>query len=201
MKKGLLASALVLPILAMGMGSGTGVLAAETTGPSNPEITKTSKASVVVTPGKLELVAVPDLNFTKVSVSDIATKPYTDSRLASTRFSRVLLNDFRGDSKGWKLSAKLGNLNSGKNKINSAQMMLTLGQTGNKTMPGQLGGYTWLRAGGNSATLLATSDKSSGSGLGNYKINTTDLRIDQQEDIQAGAYTGTMTWTLASTGR
>lgn len=200
MKKGLLASALVLPILATGMVSGTGVLAAEATGPSTPKIEKKSKASIEVTPGKLELVTVPNLNFTKVSVSDIATEEYTDSRLAS-RDARVILNDFRGDSKGWTLSAKLGNLTSGRtnNKINRAQMMMTMSQSGNKTMPGQIGDHAWLTAGGNSEMLLeATADKSSGSGVGNYSINTTDLRIYQQEDIQAGSYSGTVTWTLSS---
>ncbi|WP_179394859.1 WxL domain-containing protein [Lacticaseibacillus absianus] len=204
MKKGLVAALLVLPTVAMSMGAGVGVSADEADAPARP-IVKQTNASVEIKGGTLQLKAVPNLSFNKVTVEDILTsrQGYVDSRLSDKSQKTIVLSDFRGDSNGWELSAKLSELtsrNRGKtNKLNKVQMMLALRRDGNSSMPLQAGAHTWLDAGGASQTLLNTDHRHPGAGVGRYTLNPADLRIERQHDVQAGTYTGTVTWMLAST--
>lgn len=203
MKKGLFTSALVLPLVAMGLGSGATVLAADTEEfrptPEVSEITKKSNATVKVKAGALELTKVPHLNFKAVTVKSIADNENTPTGLNHRGVSQLVLGDYRGNNAlGWKLSAKLSDLTTRGDKLDKAHVALKLTPQRNTTMPGHRGDATLVAGSRESTPLVATDKDHKGKGTGVYNTDAT-LHIGQQMDVSAGDYSGTVTWTLAST--
>lgn len=119
-----------MALLALAGGSGV-VFADATTLPADAtevSASGTSTAEFQVTPGKLKLDAVPDLNFGTTEVEEIATKdvtllPLIDKEVTSggnvtskdmtakngNADLNLQVSDFRGGTAGWNLTAALGN--------------------------------------------------------------------------------------------
>ncbi|MFD1441828.1 WxL domain-containing protein [Lacticaseibacillus hegangensis] len=205
MKKGLFTSALVLPLVAMGLGTGAPVLAdtvdvEPAKGQAQVADQKTSKATVTVKPGKLQLISVPNLKFNSVTVKNLATQQNTKTSLSGRDAPKVELEDFRGDKQGWELRAQLGDLKLKDNtKLSNTKIHMHLDNQSGKdlNMPNMLKGGVVLDAGGYAESLLKTN-KTNGFGAAKYLVDA-EMNIGKQEKATAGDYSGTITWSLFAT--
>ncbi|WP_179394858.1 WxL domain-containing protein [Lacticaseibacillus absianus] len=200
MKKGLLASLLVIPTVAMSMGTGVGVSADVET----PDLKETalSKTEINVNSDSLSLTEVPTFTFRDVSVKELVTNLTTVVKLAGQEDQMVRVEDFRGDSRSWKLTADVSSIVNREGHQLHGQMNLKL-KRANATDDwgeGQLTGGAIIPIGrGVSADVLDPGKNGfSGAGKNYYTVTETTLDVAGRRDIQAGKYSGRVTWTLSS---
>lgn len=149
-----------------------------------------SNATFTIDKGKLELKAVPDMDFGHFTVPEVvkgATNPLTNTGGALT------VSDFRGsDTTDWSLSATTGAFKheSKSNTINGTIDFTATNDDGAKATGTLDGAKIW------------TSADAKTSGVSEKTVNTTDattLTLSPQGGVVSGKYTANVTWTLDDT--
>ena len=180
--------AVMLGLVGMGLGMApTAAAAAE----ANPTASMTSQATLTIEQGILSLDQVT--NFT-TSVKDIATG---DQVLSTAANETTSITDYRGPNQaGWQLTAQLSKMtNAANNELVNAKVTLNGSiDSGDASLVSG----TELMVGATDPTLIASANGTTGLATNDFDFTSATLTIPKQ-NINSGAYSGTITWTLSNT--
>lgn len=166
-----------------------------------------STAEISITPGKLSLNAVPDLNFGKKDVKDLITNA-VDFSLSDEdttggtagydgNSSKLIeVDDFRGTNAGWTLSAKISSFkNLADNTVSLPATEFTLtGAVKTDTLDESLTGSNIATG----ETSILTAAEGKGSGIVQSTLEDAKLSFAKTSNAVAGTYQATVTWTLSA---
>lgn len=183
--------AVVLGLVGMGLGMApTAAAAAE----ANPTASMTSQATLTIEQGILSLDQVTNFNFGTSSIQEIAT----DEQVIQTTSNEVTsITDYRGPNQaGWQLTAQLSKMtNAANNELVNAKVTLNGSiDSGDASLVSG----TELTVGATDPTLIASANGTTGLATNDFDFTSATLTIPKQ-NINSGAYSGTITWTLSNT--
>lgn len=206
----------------LALAGGSGVVFADATDES---ASRTSTAEFKVEAGdtgKLTLDEVPDLNFGKTYVKDIATRNVTlnlDSDNVTetdrtktnngTKGLNLQVSDYRGGTAGWNLYAQLSTFKeiNSNDELKATELNLSL-EDNHSDNPITTSIVTKDIVATNTATPILTT-KENPDGLGKNVLSVvkpdpkdgkgTQLTISQNTTVKAATYQADITWTLGNT--
>lgn len=183
--------AVMLGLVGMGLGMApTAAAAAE----ANPTASMTSQAILTIEQGILSLDQVTNFDFGTTSVKDIATG---DQVLSTAANETTSITDYRGPNQaGWQLTAQLSKMtNAANNELVNAKVTLNGSiDSGDASLVSG----TELTVGATDPTLIASANGTTGLATNDFDFTSATLTIPKQ-NINSGAYSGTITWTLSNT--
>lgn len=183
--------AVMLGLVGMGLGMApTAAAAAE----ANPTASMTSQATLTIEQGILSLDQVTNFDFGTTSVKDIATG---DQVLSTAANETTSITDYRGPNQaGWQLTAQLSKMtNAANNELVNAKVTLNGSiDSGDASLVSG----TELTVGATDPTLIASANGTTGLATNDFDFTSATLTIPKQ-NINSGAYSGTITWTLSNT--
>ncbi|MDO7872743.1 MAG: WxL domain-containing protein [Enterococcus casseliflavus] len=183
--------AVMLGLVGMGLGMApTAAAAAE----ANPTASMTSQATLTIEQGILSLDQVTNFDFGTTSVKDIATG---DQVLSTAANETTSITDYRGPNQaGWQLTAQLSKMtNAANNELVNAKVTLNGSiDSGDASLVSG----TELMVGATDPTLIASANGTTGLATNDFDFTSATLTIPKQ-NINSGAYSGTITWTLSNT--
>ena len=181
----------MLGLVGMGLGMApTAAAAAE----ANPTASMTSQATLTIEQGILSLDQVTNFDFGTTSVKDIATG---DQVLSTAANETTSITDYRGPNQaGWQLTAQLSKMtNAANNELVNAKVTLNGSiDSGDASLVSG----TELTVGATDPTLIASANGTTGLATNDFDFTSATLTIPKQ-NINSGAYSGTITWTLSNT--
>lgn len=183
--------AVMLGLVGMGLGMApTAAAAAE----ANPTASMTSQATLTIEQGILSLDQVTNFNFGTSSIQEIAT----DEQVIQTTSNEVTsITDYRGPNQaGWQLTAQLSKMtNAANNELVNAKVTLNGSiDSGDASLVSG----TELMVGATDPTLIASANGTTGLATNDFDFTSATLTIPKQ-NVNSGAYSGTITWTLSNT--
>ncbi|EPH61773.1 hypothetical protein D932_02785 [Enterococcus casseliflavus 14-MB-W-14] len=182
---------LMLGLVGMGLGMvPTAAAAAE----ANPTASMTSQATLTIEQGILSLDQVTNFDFGTTSVKDIATG---DQVLSTAANEATSITDYRGPNQaGWQLTAQLSKMtNAANNELVNAKVTLNGSiDSGDASLVSG----TELMVGATDPTLIASANGTTGLATNDFDFTSATLTIPKQ-NVNSGAYSGTITWTLSNT--
>lgn len=161
---------------------------------ANPTAEMTSQATLTIEQGILSLDQVTNFNFGTSSIQDIATQEQVFTTAANDVTS---ITDYRGPNEdGWQLTAQLSQMtNAADNQLVNAKVTLNgTTATGDATLVSG----TELVVGATEPTLIASANGTTGLAVNDFDFTSASLTVPQQ-NVNSGAYSGTITWTLSNT--
>lgn len=183
--------AVMLGLVGMGLGMApTAAAAAE----ANPTASMTSQATLTIEQGILSLDQVTNFDFGTTSVKDIATG---DQVLSTAANETTSITDYRGPNQaGWQLTAQLSKMtNAANNELVNAKVTLNGSiDSGDASLVSG----TELTVGATDPTLIASANGTTGLATNDFDFTSATLTIPKQ-NVNSGAYSGTITWTLSNT--
>lgn len=183
--------AVMLGLVGMGLGMApTAAAAAE----ANPTASMTSQATLTIEQGILSLDQVTNFDFGTTSVKDIATG---DQVLSTAANEATSITDYRGPNQtGWQLTAQLSKMtNAANNELVNAKVTLNGSiDSGDASLVSG----TELMVGATDPTLIASANGTTGLATNDFDFTSATLTIPKQ-NVNSGAYSGTITWTLSNT--
>lgn len=183
--------AVMLGLVGMGLGMApTAAAAAE----ANPTASMTSQATLTIEQGILSLDQVTNFDIGTTSVKDIATG---DQVLSTAANETTSITDYRGPNQaGWQLTAQLSKMtNAANNELVNAKVTLNGSiDSGDASLVSG----TELMVGATDPTLIASANGTTGLATNDFDFTSATLTIPKQ-NINSGAYSGTITWTLSNT--
>ncbi len=183
--------AVMLGLVGMGLGMApTAAAAAE----ANPTASMTSQATLTIEQGILSLDQVTNFDFGTTSVKDIATG---DQVLSTAANEATSITHYRGPNQaGWQLTAQLSKMtNAANNELVNAKVTLNGSiDSGDASLVSG----TELMVGATDPTLIASANGTTGLATNDFDFTSATLTIPKQ-NVNSGAYSGTITWTLSNT--
>ncbi|WP_461213965.1 WxL domain-containing protein [Lacticaseibacillus sp. GG6-2] len=161
-------------------------------------VTTTSNAQFNIEAGTLALLEMPNLVFSKASVSALVKGPETLTLADSEQDRTIVVQDFRGTNTGWSLSGELAAFDyagdTTKTLTATAATFDPVTATGTNVDGVELRGTNFS---GSSATLVnASADR--GSGTTTIVVTGAELSLPKTINVQAGDYQAKLTWTLSA---
>lgn len=164
------------------------------TAEANPTASMTSQATITIEQGILSLDQVTNFDFGTTSIKDIATG---DQVLTTATNEATSITDYRGPNEaGWQLTAQLSKMtNAANNELVNAKVTLNGSiDSGDASLVSG----TELMVGATDPTLIASANGTTGLAINDFDFTSATLTIPKQ-NINSGAYSGTITWTLSNT--
>lgn len=161
---------------------------------ANPTASMTSQATITIEQGILSLDQVTNFDFGTTSIKDIATG---DQVLTTATNEATSITDYRGPNEaGWQLTAQLSKMtNAANNELVNAKVTLNGSiDSGDASLVSG----TELMVGATDPTLIASANGTTGLAINDFDFTSAILTIPKQ-NINSGAYSGTITWTLSNT--
>lgn len=161
---------------------------------ANPTASMTSQATITIEQGILSLDQVTNFDFGTTSIKDIATG---DQVLTTATNEATSITDYRGPNEaGWQLTAQLSKMtNAANNELVNAKVTLNGSiDSGDASLVSG----TELMVGATDPTLIASANGTTGLAINDFDFTSATLTIPKQ-NINSGAYSGTITWTLSNT--
>lgn len=161
---------------------------------ANPTASMTSQATITIEQGILSLDQVTNFDFGTTSIKDIATG---DQVLTTATNEATSITDYRGPNEaGWHLTAQLSKMtNAANNELVNAKVTLNGSiDSGDASLVSG----TELMVGATDPTLIASANGTTGLAINDFDFTSATLTIPKQ-NINSGAYSGTITWTLSNT--
>ncbi|TPR59564.1 WxL domain-containing protein [Enterococcus sp. OL5] len=161
---------------------------------ANPTASMTSQATITIEQGILSLDQVTNFDFGTTSIKDIATG---DQVLTTATNEATSITDYRGPNEaGWQLTAQLSKMtNAANNELVNAKVTLNGSIDSGDAF---LVSGTELMVGATDPTLIASANGTTGLATNDFDFTSATLTIPKQ-NINSGAYSGTITWTLSNT--
>lgn len=162
-----------------------------------------STAEVVVNPGKLSLLKVPDLNFGTVDVKQLITDAKTLELVDGTVISKgtsydgsadqkITVEDYRGSNNGWNLTASLDKFTGPEDIIPTS-----LSLKGNIDGTNLTDTFDISNIVGTEPTVIAAS-AATGAGSTTATLTGATLVLPKDTTPKAGTYQAKVVWTLSS---
>lgn len=161
---------------------------------ANPTASMTSQATITIEQGILSLDQVTNFDFGTTSIKDIATG---DQVLTTATNEATSITDYRGPNEaGWQLTAQLSKMtNAANNELVNAKVTLNGSiDSGDASLVSG----TELTVGETDPTLIASANGTTGLATNDFDFTSATLTIPKQ-NVNSGAYSGTITWTLSNT--
>lgn len=161
---------------------------------ANPTASMTSQATITIEQGILSLDQVTNFDFGTTSIKDIATG---DQVLTTATNEATSITDYRGPNEaGWQLTAQLSKMtNAANNELVNAKVTFNGSiDSGDASLVSG----TELMVGATDPTLIASANGTTGLAINDFDFTSATLTIPKQ-NINSGAYSGTITWTLSNT--
>ena len=164
--------------------------------------------NVNVTGGGINLTQTPpDITFPSISVSNLATA--SDLLTATSDPGKIRVEDFRGTGTGWTLSATVSALKAGEHELANSNIEFSGANDPQATLMSNPDSATVSETSpiyspqalttGQLTPIWTATASEPGMGVNQVSLTSINLSLIAQNNVFAGDYHGTITWTLDPT--